>query len=257
MSDKGELDVRCGEVGGRVLGVLDIVEPRGVDGVAVCREGLADGRMVGEGLEPGEGVRVEGLAGASDGIAGEVDEGRRVAATRDGVVVVAGEDDGAARADEGEGFLREGAVADDVAEADDLVRAAAFGVREDAFEGLEVGVDVGEDGVAHGRDQAFLKFFGRRRPRRSFSQKGSVESHQVAKRMGQGKAMRPTLRSTRRRMMRAALSASMKNGMGQVFLSVMRERTKPGQMTETRTPSARRCPRRDSPHVLTQLLVAE
>ena len=49
----------------------------------------------------------------------------------------------------------------------------------------------------------------------------------------------------------------MKNGIGQVFASVMRERTKPGQTTETRIPSGASMPRSASPQVFTQALVAE
>ena len=64
------------------------------------------------------------------------------------------------------------------------------------------------------------------------------------------------LRSVRARMIRAARSASMKNGIGHVLRSVMRERTKPGQTTDTRMPSGASIPRRERPHVLRQLFVA-
>ena len=83
-----------------------------------------------------------------------------------------------------------------------------------------------------------------------------MASSHVANRIGHGKAISPTLRSVRARMMRAALSASMKNGIGHVLRSVMRERTKPGQTTETRIPSGASIPRSESPHVLRQLFVA-
>ena len=49
----------------------------------------------------------------------------------------------------------------------------------------------------------------------------------------------------------------MKNGIGHVFLSVMRERTNPGQTTDTFIPSPRSMPRSASPHVLTHDFVAE
>ena len=91
----------------------------------------------------------------------------------------------------------------------------------------------------------------------SLSLWGRIERNHVARRMGQGKAMSPMSRSAREMTVRAALSASMKNGIGHVFLSVSRERMNPGQMTETLTPSFLRKPRRESPHVFMQLLVAE
>ena len=58
-------------------------------------------------------------------------------------------------------------------------------------------------------------------------------------------------------MMRAALSASMRNGIGHVLRSVMRERTNPGQMTDTQMRSLFSMALRDSPHVFTHALVAE
>jgi len=84
-----------------------------------------------------------------------------------------------------------------------------------------------------------------------------MDKNHVASRIGHGNAISPTSLSARRRMMRAALSASMKNGMGHVFRSVMRERTNPGQIAEMRMPSRRQCPRRASAHVLTALFDAE
>ena len=80
----------------------------------------------------------------------------------------------------------------------------------------------------------------------SARRQGQTERNQVARRIGQGKAMRPMSRSTRSRMMRAALSASMKNGIGHVLRSVMRERMKPGQITFMRMPSRARGLRKES-----------
>ena len=91
----------------------------------------------------------------------------------------------------------------------------------------------------------------------SFIQNGKMDNPHDARRIGHGNAMRPTLRSTRLRITQAALSASMKNGIGHVFRSVMRERTNPGQTTETLIPSGFNMPRSASPHVLTQAFVAE
>ena len=69
--------------------------------------------------------------------------------------------------------------------------------------------------------------------------------------------MSPRLRSAPRRIFAAAFGASMKNGIGHVFASVMRERTNPGQTTQTSMPSGASAPRSASPHVFTQLFDAE
>jgi len=91
----------------------------------------------------------------------------------------------------------------------------------------------------------------------SMSRAGRHERNHTAKRIGQGKAMRPTFFSTRSRMIRAALSASMKNGMGHVFTSVIRERMNPGHNTLTLIPSFFSIPRIARPQVLTQDFVPE
>ena len=62
-------------------------------------------------------------------------------------------------------------------------------------------------------------------------QLGKMEPNQAAKRIGHGKTIRPTFFSIRLAIISAALSASIKNGIGQVFLSVILERTNPGQIT--------------------------
>ncbi len=64
------------------------------------------------------------------------------------MLVVAGDDGAGARADEIDARCGIGAVADDVAEADDVVHALGR-IREDGAQRLEVAVDVGEDGVTH------------------------------------------------------------------------------------------------------------
>ena len=58
-----------------------------------------------------------------------------------------------------------------------------------------------------------------------------MDNAQVANRIGQGKAISPTFFSNREAMISEAFSADIKNGIGQVFLSVMRDFTKPGQIT--------------------------
>ena len=98
---------------------------------------------------------------------------------------------------------------------------------------------------------------GRSEAMNSVIRAGRHESIHTEKRIGHGKAMSPTLRSTRLRIIRAALSASMKNGMGQVFTSVIRDRMKPGQITLTLIPSFFSIPRIASPQVFTHDFVAE
>ena len=63
--------------------------------------------------------------------------------------MIARDDDSRGRADAFERFLRQGAVADDVAQADDRVRAARSDVGQDAVEGVPVGMKIGENRVFH------------------------------------------------------------------------------------------------------------
>ena len=62
---------------------------------------------------------------------------------------------------------------------------------------------------------------------------GKMLINHEARRMGNGKAIKPTFFFMRFAISSAAGSASIKNGMGQVFLSVILERTNPGQMVFT------------------------
>src|SRR5574344_1044465 len=89
------------------------------------------------------------------------------------------------------------------------------------------------------------------------SRSGRIEPNQVTNRIGHGKAISPTFRSTRARITRAAFGASQKNGIGQVLRSVIRDRTKPGQTTFTRMPSGASAPRSAAPHAFTHALEAE
>ena len=86
---------------------------------------------------------------ALDGIRREVDEviGGNPAGHR--VVVVAGDDRFRGGSDAAEGFCGKRTVSDDITEADDFLRALRYGVLQDRFKGLEVGVDIGDYGVFH------------------------------------------------------------------------------------------------------------
>ena len=102
-----------------------------------------------------------------------------------------------------------------------------------------------------------MDFSGNMEDMHSASGHGQIDSSQLARRIGQGKAMSPTLRSTRSSMIRAARSASMKKGIGQVFMSVIRERTKPGHTTFMHIPSRESGRLLASPHVFTADFEAE
>ena len=71
-----------------------------------------------------------------------------------------------------------------------------------------------------------------------------------------GKAIIPLFLAIPLAIISAACSPSMKKGMGQVFWSVMRERTKPGQITETLICSSFNLTRKASPQALTQAFEA-
>ena len=86
---------------------------------------------------------------------------------------------------------------------------------------------------------------------------GSAPISHIAMYIGHGKAIRALSRFRPWRMIRAALSASMMNGMGKALFSVIRVRTYPGSTTESRIPSARSQPRSASPYDLTAALLAE
>ena len=104
---------------------------------------------VGKGAQPGEVVRRKRLPMPRDGIGGQAVERLGAAAPGDGVVVVARENDDGRLADERQGLGGKGAVADDVAEADDAIDAIPRGVGQDAAKGLDVRVDVGDGRVSH------------------------------------------------------------------------------------------------------------
>lgn len=67
----------------------------------------------------------------------------------DGEIVVPAETQCGPLAHEGTALVRMGAVADDVSEAPHLVRAFTQDVGEHGLEGVQVPVDVGDDGGAH------------------------------------------------------------------------------------------------------------
>lgn len=150
VSDEGQLAGEALEVRLRVRLVLNVDEAGGVAEVSVGADRAADFRRVGQSAQPGDRLGVERGLVARNGFGGEVDEERGIAASRDGVIVIAGQDRAAARADACERFARQRTVSDDVPEADELPCAVPCGVRQHAIECVEVGVNVGKDGVDHG-----------------------------------------------------------------------------------------------------------
>src|SRR3954467_10823010 len=99
-------------------------------------------------------------------------------------------------------------------------------------------------------------FFGSRASKGSISAGERIPMNQARQAIGQGKAMRGRLRSRPRRTMRAARSASIRNGIGNLLEAVIWLLMKPGMMTLTPTPLGERLPRRDSPQTRTAALDA-
>ena len=96
--------------------------------------------------------RVSGVIASCVQLGGERGAAREVLEREhvdDREVVVAGEADRAVRAGQRDAGVRLGAVADEVAEAPQLVRAVGLRCRDHGLEGLPVAVDVGRDRDAH------------------------------------------------------------------------------------------------------------
>ena len=77
------------------------------------------------------------------------------------------------------------------------------------------------------------------------------------KAIGHGKVIRLLFFESPFAMIFAALSAGMKNGIGNLFFAVMRDATNPGQMTLTSMFSRTSRPRKASPHARTAVLLPE
>ena len=151
VADEDEPRVRLREVRLGAILVEDVVELRRIEDIAVRRDRLVYGAGVGERLQPRDILFGERGAMALDGFLREIDERRGVAAPRNRVVVVAGEDDEALPAHKRDGLGRERAVSDYVAEADDLLRAVGARIREDALKRRHVRMDIGDYRVFHVR----------------------------------------------------------------------------------------------------------
>ena len=101
--------------------------------------------------EPGVRVGREDRAVSLDGIGGETGEIGRFAASAHGIVVVACKCEGVGGAQTRQRFGGQRAVADNIAETDNLPCAVAVRVGQHGAQGFIVGVDIGENGVAHGQ----------------------------------------------------------------------------------------------------------
>src|SRR4051794_15098467 len=123
----------------------------------VARRGVVEPEVVAvvhrvEVLQVRHGLLADVVAGPEGGhgrAAGEVGD---VDAAGDDQIVVARQADRAVLAGELDAFLRLGAVADEVAQAPDLLHALALGVLEDGLEGRKVPVDIRDerDPARHG-----------------------------------------------------------------------------------------------------------
>ena len=142
------------------LAVEGVGGVEGVEGVAevlgAVERGVDDGEAherggEGELAEPTGFILADVAAGPLDDAGGvgleivEIDG--RVGAV---VVVVALDDLAAKLADAADALGGGGVVADDVTKADDVIHALGLGVGKDGVEGLDVGVDVADDGVSAG-----------------------------------------------------------------------------------------------------------
>ena len=87
-------------------------------------------------------------------------------------------------------------------------------------------------------------------------QLGKIDISHELKRRGNGNEIMALLTLMPSAMILAAAEASMKKGIVQVFWSVMRERTNPGQTTLTFIPSGLSLTRSASPYALTAALLA-
>ena len=149
------VEANVGALGGEAVGgvrgiecvakVLGAVEG-GVDG-GEAEEG--DG--VGEGLQPVDVVFAEVAAGPLNDTGGVGLEVVEVDGGVGAVVVVVAHDDLAPKlSDALDAFGGGGVVADDIAEAEEIVDLLCFGVGEDGVQRLDVGVDVTDDGETFG-----------------------------------------------------------------------------------------------------------
>lgn len=97
----------------------------------------------------------------NDGFARKVNEVVRRDASGDGIVVIPGKDNAAEPTHEGQGLAWLGSVADDVSKAGDAVDAFPCDVLECALKGLDIGVQVGDDGILHWANYTIIDETGR------------------------------------------------------------------------------------------------
>ena len=151
MSVPDEDDRGRGEVEGREHRVgREHVLPHRVAGARVEERGRAELGTRAERLEERALARAQGRgrpAGGGGRVGGEVDD---VDQPERAEVVVSDQADVRPRLGELAGAARLGAVAHDVAKTPDGVRRLGVDGRQNGFEGVEVGVDVRDDGNAHG-----------------------------------------------------------------------------------------------------------
>ena len=149
MADEHQLGIDGLEIGSCARFVIDIVEVRRIGEVAVGGDGPLQFAGVGQVLQPAQLAAAKRVTVAFDGVARKVDEIVGASASRNGIVVVAGQNDRAGFSHERQCVLRQGPVADDIPEADNLINVQLGGVRKHVPQGRFVGMNVGDDRVAH------------------------------------------------------------------------------------------------------------
>ena len=149
VADERDLGVGRGEVLGRCVFGIDVVERPWVRKVAVGERGASGFGGWRQTLEPCNVVGGKRAFVACDRFACEVDEICCVESSCDRGVMVAAEHEIRDRAYGGDGLGGQRTVTDRVAEAYEFFRTAASRVGDDLSQRRRIGVYVGEDSVSH------------------------------------------------------------------------------------------------------------
>ena len=137
------------EVLTRRLLAVDVAEGGGVNDVAVRARGLVEGDSQRPLLEVAQLAMRKLLALAQDGLARQIVEVVHPQPPQDGLVVVSSEDAARAGAEPLQRLDGLRPIAERVAQGDDAVNVLAVDVREDAFQSVDVRVNVRKNGVSH------------------------------------------------------------------------------------------------------------
>ena len=151
MATEGDSSVAAGEMAAGIVGIEHVMPGGRSVGAGMDIETVVVGDLHGEVAQEGAVLGGELVAGPFDG---DARTGvHRLAALEDRVVMVAAQGGGAGGdevAQPSDAPFGIGAIADDVAEQDEAVRAIAGHGVEAGLEGFAVGVDVGQKRDQHG-----------------------------------------------------------------------------------------------------------